>query len=45
MLDRVAARIAAKEIAREHHPDVPGGSHEEMAELNAARDRALAEIG
>lgn len=31
--------------ARLVHPDVPGGTHEEMAELNAARDQALAEIG
>jgi len=27
------------------HPDKPGGSHDKMAELNKARDEALAEIG
>lgn len=27
------------------HPDRPGGSHEAMAQLNAARDAALAELG
>lgn len=27
------------------HPDMPGGSHEAMAQLNEARDAALQEIG
>jgi len=31
--------------AKQFHPDTPGGSHEGMAELNQARDEALAEIG
>ena len=31
--------------AKEAHPDVPGGSHERMALLNAARDQAIQEIG
>lgn len=35
-----AYRIRAKAA----HPDVPGGSHEKMAELNAAREAALKEI-
>lgn len=30
--------------ARTMHPDVPGGSHEAMAQLNEARDAALREI-
>jgi hypothetical protein len=32
-------------LAAERHPDAPGGSHEKMAELNAARDAALKELG
>lgn len=31
--------------AKRLHPDVPGGSHEAMAQLNEARDAALAEFG
>jgi len=31
--------------AREMHPDISGGSHEAMAQLNEARDAALQEIG
>ncbi|HMQ94625.1 MAG TPA: hypothetical protein PKA33_20745 [Amaricoccus sp.] len=31
-------------LARQRHPDAPGGSHEAMAELNAAREAALAEL-
>ncbi len=34
-----------RELAKQRHPDVPGGSAEAMAELNAARDEALREIG
>ena len=33
-----------RRLARERHPDMPGGSDEAMAELNAARAAALAEI-
>lgn len=36
-------RFRAKSKAA--HPDSPGGSHEEMAELSAARDDALKELG
>lgn len=36
-----AYRLAAHDC----HPDKPGGSHEAMAELNAAREAALGEIG
>ncbi|ELT47405.1 J domain-containing protein [Brucella intermedia] len=32
-------------LAKKHHPDAPGGSHEAMAELNQARVDALAEFG
>lgn len=31
--------------AKSDHPDASGGSHERMAELNAAREQALKEIG
>jgi hypothetical protein len=31
-------------LAKRCHPDLPTGSHEAMAELNAARDRAIAEV-
>jgi len=31
--------------AREAHPDMPGGSNERMAEINAARDQAMRESG
>lgn len=34
-----------RRLAKVRHPDVPGGSTEAMAELNAARDAALREIG
>jgi hypothetical protein len=34
-----------RQQARKLHPDVPGGSHEAMAQLNEARDAALKEIG
>lgn len=40
-----AAQIEAafKRLARERHPDVAGGSHELMADLNRARDEGLRE--
>ena len=34
-----------RDLARKAHPDVPGGSHEAMAQLNEARDAALREVG
>lgn len=37
-------REAYRRLSREHHPD-RGGSQERMAELNAARDQALRELG
>lgn len=33
-----------KELAKQFHPDLQGGSHEAMAMLNEARDAALAEL-
>ena len=36
---------AYRELAKERHPVAPGGSHEAMAELNAAKEEALREIG
>lgn len=35
---------AYRKLSRERHPDRPGGSHDLMAELNAARAEALKEI-
>jgi hypothetical protein len=32
-------------LAKERHPDAPGGSHDAMAELNHAKEQALKEIG
>ncbi|RRY08873.1 J domain-containing protein [Brucella anthropi] len=40
--DEIEARYRAR--AKQFHPDAPGGSHEAMAELNRAREEALAEI-
>lgn len=44
-LTEAATREDVKErfrkLASQHHPDKPGGSHEKMAELNAAQEAAL----
>lgn len=42
-LEMIAAFF--REEAARRHPDKPGGSHQRMAELNAAREDALREIG
>lgn len=34
-------KAAHRAQVERHHPDRPGGSHERMAEINAARDEAL----
>lgn len=34
-----------RELAKQRHPDAPGGSHEAMAQLNVAYEEALAELG
>ncbi len=34
---------AYRRLAGQHHPDKPGGSHEQMSALNAARDQAIKE--
>ncbi|HVH52480.1 MAG TPA: hypothetical protein VM690_10070 [Gaiellaceae bacterium] len=38
------ARARHRELVFIHHPD-RGGSHERMVEINAALERALAELG
>jgi hypothetical protein len=40
-----AINAAYRDLARKFHPDLQGGSHEAMAQLNEARDAALQEIG
>jgi hypothetical protein len=40
--DAIAARY--RDLARQFHPDMQGGSHEAMAMLNEARDAAAREI-
>lgn len=40
---REAVKAAYRALASKHHPDKPGGTHERMAELNAAQDAALLE--
>jgi hypothetical protein len=37
--------IAYRRASNEAHPDKPGGSHDKMAAVNAARDEALARFG
>lgn len=39
------AEFVYRQLARERHPDAPGGSHELMAELNAAIEDARQELG
>lgn len=40
---REDVKAAYRRLAAQHHPDRPGGSHERMAELNAAQEKALIE--
>jgi hypothetical protein len=40
---REQVKSAYRALASRYHPDKPGGSHERMAELNAAQDAALRE--
>lgn len=40
-----AAEATFRRKAREAHPDVPGGSHDAMADLNRAITQARAELG
>jgi hypothetical protein len=42
--DRDTIESAFRILAKKAHPDVNGGSHEAMAELNRAREEALKEI-
>jgi hypothetical protein len=43
-VNREAIRARRDELAKRHHPDVDGGSHDRMAEINAAVESAMAEI-
>lgn len=43
-LNRDAIETRYRALARMKHPDAIGGSHSEMAELNAAREAALQEV-
>lgn len=36
---------AYRKLVAQHHPDKPNGSHSRMAEINAARDDALRQLG
>lgn len=40
---REDVKAAYRRLATQHHPDKPSGSHEKMAELNAALETALLE--
>lgn len=42
---REQIEAAYRTLARERHPDRPGGSHDMMADLNRARDQGLKERG
>ncbi len=42
---RAQVDAAYRQASKGAHPDRPGGSHDKMAELNAARDAAMKEIG
>lgn len=44
-MTRGAAEKVYRALAREAHPDAPGGSHERMAELNSAIEAARLELG
>lgn len=43
--DRAAAEAAYRRLAKARHPDMPGGSHEAMVELNQAIEEARAHFG
>lgn len=40
-VDRATIEAQYRKLAGKRHPDVPGGSHDAMAELNRAREQAL----
>ena len=44
-IDRDKLDLIFRRLARERHPDQPGGNHSAMSELNAAYDRAKRELG
>lgn len=41
---REGVKQAYRRLASQYHPDRPGGSHDAMAELNAAQDKGLLEV-
>lgn len=41
---REEVKAAYRALASKYHPDKPGGSHERMAEINAAQEKALQEV-
>lgn len=43
-VDKQAVEEAYRRLAAKHHPDKEGGSHDKMAEINAARTTALMEV-
>ena len=43
--DRGSIETQFRYLSKTAHPDTPTGSHEVMAELNQAREQALAEVG
>jgi hypothetical protein len=45
LTNAAAVSAAFRRLSAERHPDRPGGSHDAMAELTAARDAALKELG
>jgi hypothetical protein len=44
VVTREDVRARRDELAKRHHPDVGGGSHDRMAEINTAVERAMAEF-
>lgn len=42
--DKAEIRAAYRQASGRAHPDVPGGSHDRMAAVNAARDEGLSQL-
>jgi hypothetical protein len=43
-VDQQIIRARVAELAKRRHPDADGGSHDSMEEINAAADRAMADV-